>query len=108
MQIPSAEWAGSEPADRLGGGLDGGGGGDGCCAAACCWAARCCASWWFRATRRAERAWARPKSRRTCAVTWPPVNSASSLAAEPGRPYWESWTAALEALVETLPERPVP
>ena len=25
MQIPSAEWAGSEPADRSGGGLDGGG-----------------------------------------------------------------------------------
>src|SRR6476661_7530516 len=85
MQIPSAEWAGSEPADRLGGGLDGGGD-DGCCAAACCWAALCCASWWFRATRRAERAWARPKSRRTCAVTWPPVNSASSLAAEMALP----------------------
>ena len=27
-----------------------------------------------------------------------------AIAAEPGRPYWESWTAALEALVETLPE----
>ena len=31
-----------------------------------------------------------------------------AIAAEPGRPYWESWTAALEALVETLPERPAP
>jgi hypothetical protein len=29
-----------------------------------------------------------------------------AIAAEPGRPYWESWTAALEALVETLPQRP--
>jgi len=29
-----------------------------------------------------------------------------AVAAEPGRPYWESWTAALEALVQTLPERP--
>jgi len=28
------------------------------------------------------------------------------VAAEPDRPYWESWTAALEALVQTLPERP--
>jgi hypothetical protein len=28
-----------------------------------------------------------------------------AIAAEPGRPYWESWTAALEALVSTLPER---
>jgi len=26
-----------------------------------------------------------------------------AIAAEPGRPYWESWTAALEALVPTLP-----
>ncbi len=26
-----------------------------------------------------------------------------AIAAEPDRPYWESWTAALEALVETLP-----
>jgi hypothetical protein len=25
-----------------------------------------------------------------------------AIAAEPDRPYWESWTAALEALVETL------
>ena len=30
----------------------------------------------------------------------------AAIAAEPGRPYWESWTAALEALVRTLPERP--
>jgi hypothetical protein len=29
----------------------------------------------------------------------------AAIAAEPGRPYWESWTAALEALVPTLPER---
>ena len=29
-----------------------------------------------------------------------------AIAAEPGRPYWESWTAALEVLVETLPEGP--
>jgi hypothetical protein len=29
-----------------------------------------------------------------------------AIAAEPGRPYWESWTAALEALVRALPERP--
>ena len=29
----------------------------------------------------------------------------SAIAAEPGRPYWESWTAALEALVQALPER---
>jgi len=27
-----------------------------------------------------------------------------AIAAEPDRPYWESWTAALEALVETLPD----
>jgi hypothetical protein len=26
-----------------------------------------------------------------------------AIAAEPDRPFWESWTAALEALVETLP-----
>ena len=31
-----------------------------------------------------------------------------AIAAEPGRPYWESWTAALEALVPTLPERSTP
>ena len=29
----------------------------------------------------------------------------TAIAAEPARPYWESWTAALEALVETLPEQ---
>ena len=28
----------------------------------------------------------------------------TAVAAEPGRPYWESWTAALEALAGTLPE----
>ena len=26
-----------------------------------------------------------------------------AIAAEPDRPYWESWTAALEALVDSLP-----
>jgi hypothetical protein len=31
-----------------------------------------------------------------------------AIAAEPDRPYWESWTAALEALVHTLPEPPMP
>jgi hypothetical protein len=31
-----------------------------------------------------------------------------AIAARPDRPYWESWTTALEALVETLPEPPVP
>ncbi len=30
----------------------------------------------------------------------------TAIAADPGRPYWESWTAALEALVDTLPEPP--
>ena len=30
-----------------------------------------------------------------------------AIAAEPDRPYWESWTAALEALVRTLPEPPM-
>jgi hypothetical protein len=30
----------------------------------------------------------------------------NAIAAEPGRPYWDSWTAALEALAETLPEPP--
>ena len=29
-----------------------------------------------------------------------------AIAAAPDRPYWESWTAALEALVQTLPEPP--
>ncbi len=28
----------------------------------------------------------------------------TAVAAQPDRPYWESWTTALEALVETLPE----
>ena len=32
----------------------------------------------------------------------------TAIAAEPGRPYWESWTTALEALVQTLPEHPRP
>jgi hypothetical protein len=27
----------------------------------------------------------------------------TAIAADPGRSYWESWTAALEALVATLP-----
>jgi hypothetical protein len=27
----------------------------------------------------------------------------TAIAGEPGRPYWESWTAALEALVNALP-----
>jgi hypothetical protein len=31
-----------------------------------------------------------------------------AIAAEPARPYWESWTAALEALVKTLQEPPAP
>ena len=31
----------------------------------------------------------------------------AAIAAQPGRPYWESWTTALEALVETLPEPPM-
>ena len=31
-----------------------------------------------------------------------------AIAAEPDRPYWESWTIALEALMPTLPERPTP
>ena len=30
----------------------------------------------------------------------------AAIAAQPGRPYWESWTAALEALAQTLPEPP--
>jgi hypothetical protein len=29
----------------------------------------------------------------------------AAIAAQPGRPYWESWTAALEALVQTLTGR---
>lgn len=31
-----------------------------------------------------------------------------AIAAEPGRPYWESWTAALEALAATLPGPSMP
>jgi hypothetical protein len=31
-----------------------------------------------------------------------------AIAAEPSRPYWESWTTALEALVPTLPEPSTP
>jgi len=30
----------------------------------------------------------------------------TAIAAEPARPYWESWTAALETLVQTLPGHP--
>jgi hypothetical protein len=29
-----------------------------------------------------------------------------AIAEEPDRPYWENWTVALEALVDTLPEHP--
>jgi len=32
----------------------------------------------------------------------------AAIADRPGRPYWESWTAALEALVQTLPSEPMP
>ena len=32
----------------------------------------------------------------------------AAIAAQPGRPYWESWTAALEELVQTLPDQPMP
>lgn len=32
----------------------------------------------------------------------------AAIAAQPGRFYWESWTAALEALVQTLPAGPRP
>ena len=32
----------------------------------------------------------------------------AAIAAEPGRPYWESWTAALEGLMQTLPGQPMP
>ena len=32
----------------------------------------------------------------------------AAIAAQPGRPYWESWTAALEALAQTLPDQPMP
>jgi hypothetical protein len=32
----------------------------------------------------------------------------AAIAGQPGRPYWESWTAALEALAQTLPGQPMP
>ncbi len=32
----------------------------------------------------------------------------AAIAAEPGRAFWESWTTALEALVQALPEQPWP
>ena len=32
----------------------------------------------------------------------------AAIAAQPGRSDWESWTAALEALVQALPGQPVP
>jgi len=32
----------------------------------------------------------------------------TAIAADPSRPYWESWTTALEALVQTLPGHPRP
>ena len=32
----------------------------------------------------------------------------AAIAAQPSRPYWESWTSALEALVQTLPGQPTP
>jgi hypothetical protein len=32
----------------------------------------------------------------------------AAIAAEPSRPYWESWTTALEALLPALPERSEP
>jgi hypothetical protein len=32
----------------------------------------------------------------------------TAIAADPGRAYWESWTTALEALVQTLPEHSRP
>ena len=32
----------------------------------------------------------------------------AAIADQPGRPYWESWTAALEALAQTLPSQPMP
>lgn len=31
-----------------------------------------------------------------------------AIAAEPERPYWDSWTVALETLVQTLPEQTEP
>jgi hypothetical protein len=30
-----------------------------------------------------------------------------AIAAEPDRPYWENWTSALQALVDTLPPHPI-
>jgi hypothetical protein len=30
----------------------------------------------------------------------------AAIADQPGRPYWESWTTALERLVQTLPATP--
>ena len=32
----------------------------------------------------------------------------AAITAQPSRPYWESWTAALETLVQTLPGQPTP
>ena len=32
----------------------------------------------------------------------------AAIAADPDRPYWESWTAALEVLAQTLPDQPRP
>jgi hypothetical protein len=32
----------------------------------------------------------------------------AAIAAQPGHPYWENWTAALEALAQALPDRPMP
>jgi uncharacterized membrane-anchored protein len=32
----------------------------------------------------------------------------AAIAADPGRPYWESWTAALEALLPAMPEQSPP
>jgi hypothetical protein len=32
----------------------------------------------------------------------------AAIAAQPGRPCWESWTAALDALVQALPDQPMP
>jgi hypothetical protein len=32
----------------------------------------------------------------------------AAIAANPDRPYWESWTVAVEALVQTLPNSPSP
>ena len=32
----------------------------------------------------------------------------AAIADQPGRPYWESWTTALEALAQALPGQPTP